>query len=94
MKASQIRPISELKNHARELVEEVSTSGQPVVITQNGRPRVVVVGVEQHERLIDALAMMKLLAHGHEVQRTTGKKYSTAEVRRLAKAALARAARK
>jgi prevent-host-death family protein len=92
MKPSNIRPISDLKNHARQLVEEVAKGGGALVITQNGKPQAVMMGVVEHERLNDALLMMKLLAHGQEVQRQTGSRYSTAEVRRLAKAALARAA--
>lgn len=94
MKPSNVRPISDLKNHARQLVEEVTRSGDALVITQNGKPKVVVMGVAEHERLNDALLMMKLLAHGQEVQRRTGSRYSTADIRRLAKAALARAAQR
>ena len=94
MKPSQIRPISDLKNRAKELVDEVATSGHSVVITQNGRPRVVVMGVAEHERLNDSLVMMKLLASGVEAQRHSRKRHSTAEVRKLARAALARASRR
>lgn len=90
MKASSIRPITELKNRTKQLVQEVSDSGQSVVITQSGRPKVVVMGIEEHDRLNDTLLMLKLLAHGQEVQRSSGKRYSTAEVRKLAHAALAR----
>ncbi len=90
MKASSIRPITELKNRTKQLVQEVSDSGQSVVITQNGKPKVVLMGVEEHDRLNDTLLMLKLLAHGQEVQQG-GKRYSTAEVRKLAHAALARA---
>jgi len=89
MKASSIRPITDLKNRTKQLVQEVSETGQSVMITQNGKPRVVVMGVEEHDRLNDTLSMLKLLAHGLEVQRQGGKRYSTAEVRKLAHAALA-----
>jgi antitoxin (DNA-binding transcriptional repressor) of toxin-antitoxin stability system len=39
MKAANVRPITDLKNRTKELVGEVADSGQPVVITQNGKPR-------------------------------------------------------
>ncbi len=94
MKASSIRPISELKNRTKQLVQEVSDSGQSIVITQSGKPKVVVMGVEEHDRLNDTLIMLKLLAHGQEVQRKSGKRYSSAEMRKLAHAALARAQRR
>ena len=94
MKAGRIRPISDLKNRARELVRDVSESGAPIVITQNGKPKVVVMDVEQHDRLQDTLAMLKLLAHSQAQLESTGRTYSSAEVRRRAMATLAKARRR
>jgi len=92
MKAANVRPITYLKNRAKELVQAVAASGEPVVITQNGQPKVVVMDVEQHDRLHDALAMLKLLAQSQDVLAKTGRVHSSADVRRRAKAALRRAA--
>jgi prevent-host-death family protein len=94
MKAANIRPITELKTRTKELVREVSEGGQPVVITQNGRPKVVVMDVKEHDRLRDTLAMLKLLAQSQDSLARTGRTLSTAEVRRRARAAFARASRK
>lgn len=94
MKASNVRPITELKNRTKELVREVADGGQPVVITQNGKPRVVLMDVRQHDRLHDTLAMLKLLAQSQDSVAKTGLVYSTAEVRRRAKIALEKAAKK
>ena len=91
MKASNVRPITDLKNHTKELVQEVADGGQSVVITQNGQPKVVVMDVEQHERLQDTLAMLKLLAQSQATLTKTGRVYSSSEVRRRAKAALQKA---
>jgi prevent-host-death family protein len=91
MKAANIRPITDLKNRTKELIREVSEGGQSVVITQNGKPKVVVMGVEEHDRLQDTLAMLKLLAQSQESLTRTGRTYSTAEVRRRAKAVLDKA---
>lgn len=93
MKATSVRPITELKNRTKELVREVA-EGQPVVITQNGKPKVVLMDVRQHDRLQDTLAMLKLLAQSQESLSRAGRTYSTAEIRRRAKAALEKAARK
>lgn len=93
MKAANVRPITDLKNRTKELVREVADGGQPVVITQNGKPRVVLMDVEQHDRLQDTLAMLKLLAQSQVSLAQTGRVYSTAEVRRRAKAALEKAAK-
>lgn len=91
MKAAAIRPITDLKNHTKDLVKEVSEGGQPVVITQNGRPKVVVMGVAEHDRLQDTLAMLKLLAQSQDDLTKTGVVHSSAEVRRRAKAVLQKA---
>ena len=92
MKAGNIRPITDLKNRTKELVREVSEGGQPIVITQNGKPKVVVMDVEQHDRLQDTLAMLKILAQSQESLTRTGRTYSSTEVRRRAKAVLDRTA--
>jgi prevent-host-death family protein len=94
MKAANVRPITDLKNRTKELVREVAEGGQPVVITQNGRPKVVVVAVDQHDRLQDTLALLKLLAQSQESLTRTRRVHSTAEVRRRAKVALAKAAKR
>ena len=94
MKAANVYPITDLKNRTKELVREVADGGQPVVITQNGQPRVVLMDVEQHDRLQDTLAMLKLLAQSQVSLAQTGRLYSTTEVRRRAKAALDKAAKK
>ncbi len=88
MKASNVRPITDLKNRAKDLVREVAESGEPVVITQNGKPAVVLMDVEQHDRLQETLAMLKLLAQSQASLTRGGRLHSTAEVRRRAKAAL------
>lgn len=86
MKAANIRPITELKNHTKELVRDVSESGQSIIITQNGKAKVVVMDVQQHDRLQDTLAMLKLLAQSQESLARTGRTHSTADVRRRARA--------
>lgn len=93
MKATNVRPITDLKNRTKELVREVADGGQPVVITQNGKPRIVLMDVEQHDRLQDTLAMLKLLAQSQVSLTQTRRVSSSAEVRRRAKAALEKAAK-
>ena len=91
MKAANVRPITDLKNCAKELVRTVSESGQSVIITQNGKAKVVVMDVEQHDRLQDTLAILKLLAQSQESLIRTGRTHSSAEVRRRARAVLDKA---
>ena len=90
MKGKNVRPITDLKNRTKELVQEVSDSGETVVITQNGTPRVVVMDIRQHNQLQDTLAMLKLLAQSQDSLAKGQKTYSTAEVRKRARAVLQR----
>ena len=91
MKAINVRSITELKNRTKALLREVVEGGQPVVITQNGKPRVVVMDAVEHDRLQDMLAMLKLLAQSTDSLARTGRVSSTEEVRRRAKRALEKA---
>jgi len=90
MKGKNVRPITDLKNRTKELVQEVSDTGETVVITQNGTPRVVVMDIRQHDQLQDTLAMLKLLAQSQDSLAKGEKTYSTAEVRKRARAVLQR----
>ena len=91
MKAAQIRPITELKNRTKQLVKEVSEGGASIVVTQNGKPKVVVMDVVRHDQLQDTLAMLKLLAQSQANLARTRRTFSTDVVRRRTKAALAKA---
>lgn len=93
MRSTNIRSISDLKNHSATLVREVCQGGQPVVITQHGKARAVLMDVKEHDRLRDTLAMLKLLAQSEVSLAKGGRSYSTAEVRASARAVVARARR-
>ena len=66
MRASDIKPITYMKTHAAELVDSVNEKRSPVVITQNGEPRAVLVDVETYERTQDALILLKLITQSEE----------------------------
>jgi len=94
MKAANVRPITELKNRTKALIREVVDGNQSVVITQNGMPRVVVMDAAEHDRLQDTLAMLKLLAQSQDSLAKTGRVWSSSDVRRRAKLAIARSNRR
>jgi prevent-host-death family protein len=83
-----VRPITELKNRTKALIGEIVDSGQSVVITQNGKPRVVVMDAVEHDRMQDTLAMLKLLAQSVDSHARTGRSFSTADARRRVKRTL------
>jgi len=94
MQASSVRSITDLKNNTKRLVQEVAGGGRPVLITQNGKPTVVVMSAMEHDRLRDTLAMLKLLAQSQDSVRRGERLSTSRQVLRRAHAALARARRR
>jgi len=62
--STQVKPISYLKSHAAEIVKDISASGEPMLITQNGEAKLVVMDVRSYERQEETLALLKILAMG------------------------------
>ncbi|WP_077044167.1 type II toxin-antitoxin system Phd/YefM family antitoxin [Pseudomonas sp. KK4] len=63
--SSQIKPISYLKSHTAEIVKTLSESREPLIITQNGEAKLVVMDVKSFEEQEDTMALLKLLAMGN-----------------------------
>lgn len=64
--SSHVKPISYLKSHTAEIVRELSESREPLLITQNGEAKLVVMDVKSYEEWEDAFALLKLLALGNK----------------------------
>ncbi len=62
--SSQIRPISYLKTHAAEVVREMGKGQEPMIITQNGEAKVVLMDIASWERMKETMALLKILALG------------------------------
>jgi prevent-host-death family protein len=62
--AGRIKPITQLKNNTAEMIREVAESRQPIVITQNGEAKAVLMDVATFDSWRDALLILKLLAPG------------------------------
>lgn len=62
--ASRIRPITYLKSSAAEIVKEFVVNPEPIIITQNGEAKMVVMDIHEYERQQETLALLKLLALG------------------------------
>ncbi len=63
--STQVKPISYLKSHAAERVRELTENRQPMLITQNGEAKLVVMDVKTCEDQEETLAMLKILALGN-----------------------------
>lgn len=62
----QIKPISYLKSHAAEIVRDISERREPLLITQNGEAKLVVMDVKSYEEQEQTLALLKILALGNK----------------------------
>jgi prevent-host-death family protein len=67
MKLSEsIQPISYVKANASEVVDRVCETGEPVIVTQNGRARVIIQDLKTYERTQETLAILELARQGDE----------------------------
>ncbi|QUX94966.1 antitoxin, Phd family protein [Marinomonas sp. CT5] len=62
--SDQVKPISYLKAHAAEVVRNLSTNMQPMVITQNGEAKAVIQDIKSYEQTQETMALLKMLALG------------------------------
>ena len=74
-----IRPVSYIKAHTAEILRQLDDSRNPVVITQNGEAKAVLLDVHSYQTLVDSLNMMKLVSIG-EKQILSGQTVSDDEV--------------
>lgn len=56
-----IRPISYIKTHAADMLNYINDNKNPIIVTQNGEARGVLLDVESYQNMINALSLMKLI---------------------------------
>jgi prevent-host-death family protein len=78
-KSPRIIPISDLRQNASDVVKGVSSSREPVFITQRGRAAAVLVSMQAYEEFQHELDILRLLARG-EKEIETGIGYELDEV--------------
>lgn len=67
MKLSQaVKSISYLKQHTAAAVKEVIETSSPLVITQNGEAKAVLVGIVEYEQVQESFALLKLLTQSRD----------------------------
>ena len=76
-----IRPISYIKTNAAEMLKRVNNTHNPIVITQNGEAKAVLMDTESYQDMRNSLGILKLLAEG-EKDIENGNVYTQDEVYR------------
>lgn len=77
--STQIKPISYLKFHAAELLDRITEEREPIILTQNGEARAVLMDVHSYDDMQETMALLQILAIGEkEIKR--GKTYALKDV--------------
>ena len=87
--AHDIKPVTYMKTRAAQLLETVVRTRRPVVITQSGEPRAVLVDVDTYQQLRDGALLLKMIAQG-EADARAGRLTPQDEVFRDLRSRLAR----
>jgi prevent-host-death family protein len=64
--STAVKPISYLKAHASELIRHITNTRQALVVTHNGEAKVVVQDIRSYERMLETLALLKILARSRQ----------------------------
>lgn len=77
--STQIKPISYVKAHASELLERIEEEREPIIITQNGEAKAVLMDVSSFDQMQETSALLKLLAMA-EKEIEAGETFSAGEI--------------
>jgi prevent-host-death family protein len=62
--AEDIKPISYVKAHTAEVFKQVEIKNNPMIITQNGEAKIVLMDVKYYQNMIDTISLLKILSIG------------------------------
>ena len=85
--STQIKPISYLKANAADVLDKLQENRQPLIITQNGEAKAVLLDLATYEATQETMALLKILALGKQ-QVEDGNVSSHADVAKRIKARL------
>jgi prevent-host-death family protein len=64
--SNNIKPFSYLKAHSSEVIKNLNTTHQPMIITENGEAAMVIQSVTDYEKNLETLALLKMLAQSQQ----------------------------
>jgi prevent-host-death family protein len=59
--ATDIKPISYVKTNAADMIKYVNDRRNPIIITQNGKAKAVLVDIQTYQETQDAFALLHLI---------------------------------
>ena len=87
--SEDIKSVSELKKKTNEIFRQMHQTGRPIIVTVNGRPDAVLLGVDVFEKKLKSLNLGTLLAEAEidiREDRTRGARDFLKEFRKHAQA--------
>jgi len=60
--SKNVKPISYLKQNTAEAIKAVQNNKAPIIITQNGEAKAILLDIAQYEQEQETMAMLKLIA--------------------------------
>lgn len=67
MKLSKsVRPISYLKAHASEILNNLDEDKETLIITQNGEAKAALLDIREYESIMESMAMLKLISQSRK----------------------------
>ena len=64
--SKSVKPISYIKAHAAEVLDDVAKTRNPVIITQNGHAKAILQDLHSYEKMQESVAMMKVVLAGRK----------------------------
>jgi prevent-host-death family protein len=59
-----IKPISYVKAHTADVLKQIKEKNNPVIVTQNGEAKAVLMNVNYYQNIMNAINLLKILAIG------------------------------
>lgn len=60
----RIKPISYVKANAAEIIAGLGEGADPMIVTQNGEAKAVLLDIAAYDRMLETMAMLKIVAMG------------------------------
>jgi prevent-host-death family protein len=61
-----IRPISFVKANAANMLDQVNETHRPIIITQNGEAKAVLMDTESYDSMQNAIGILKIISMGEK----------------------------
>ena len=61
-----IKPISYIKTHAADMLKRVNETHNPIVITQNGEAKAVLLDTDSYQEMLNTMGILKLISQSEK----------------------------